>query len=176
MSTSSFRVALLAIFAVFLYSHALQKHGSEKLNKGTVHLLTSIPGRQESHLIGGAELMQYDTLMENIGNVFGIPDMDNQTLEYTGDLLRPQDPVRISTASEWVFLADKLAYVAKVRSSAASKAAYYDWNWRCSNCRHVASFLRWDSCKHCGHFAQPEVIEPFKVQVLKKPDTPSQAQ
>lgn len=113
--------------------------------------------------------------MERITAAWGIEDTKHCFLEYTGDLIKPQAAVRISTAKDWTFMVDKFSTVAKLRCSAAHSSVYYDSSNHCHKCRSYTWTFYWKSRKHCGHFVQTNAIEPFKIQIVEKVDSTPQA-
>lgn len=146
-----------------------------RASNAKVHLLTSIPGRQETRLVGSAHLMTFDELMAHLGSLWGISNIDNYVLECTGELLKYQKVVLIGSAVEWTFVASELSRIAASRSSASRRRRYKDLTTDiCNKCRHRSSAKR--SCQNCGHSDQTNVIEPFNVKILQKSPKPSKAE
>lgn len=129
---------------------------------GKVHLLTRIPGRKEVHLLGNADLTtSFKELRQLLSKIWGIEEMANCVLEYSGPLLdSPSEPIIIGTDEEWCFALEQLRHYIDSR---IPKAGYVSSSGHCYSCKMTRSTGR-TSCSYCGSAA---IATPAKLNSLE---------
>lgn len=155
---------------------------------GKVHFLTSIPGRNEVHLLGNADLTSsFKVLKQQLANVWGIDDMSECVLEYTGPLLEsPTKAIIIGTDEEWTFARDRLCKLADAQPASTAvavvKSGYDASTGKCTSCGQNYGSGR-QTCGYCSAKAIVPVtaepvkpMEPVPVLVRFKPPKPTKTE
>lgn len=74
------------------------------LREPPVHFLTSLPGREETHVINHVGLiLSFDVLKQRIRHAWGLKDTDEIILEYKGGLFNSDKVTLIGSQAEWDF-------------------------------------------------------------------------